>query len=299
MRGILTWIPSLFLAISLILVSCADQPIDSGDGGTVRIDTTIVRTVDTVVINDTDTVIVTRVDTTFVTVRDTVKVEVTRRDTIRDTIERFRVDTIEVPVETNRKRFARLVVHGRDLSAGGNGAIDSFGVDISDWIQYRAVDSAGMLRGLGLTLSVGMPPRFREIDIGLGRSNSRYRLHGVAMFIPIFRPDFDINVADSFELEEHPYEVGLEDKREGGLLLSYSADGGDIRNVWTGNRFDVNGFPSTGEFRSRGTLTIWTVDRTRRIIGGTVQAVIFIPEERAGTLNVVPVELRIDFELEW
>lgn len=293
------WIPSIFLASALILVSCADQPIDTGENGTVRIDTTIVRTVDTVVINDTDTVVVTRVDTTFITVRDTVKVEVTRRDTIRDTVERLRIDTIEVPTETNRKRFARLVVDGRDFSAGANGAVDSFGVDVSNWIQYRAVDSAGMLRGFGLTLSVGMPPRFREIDVGLGRGTGRYRLHGVALFVPIFRPGFDLDSVDSFELKEHPYKIGLEDGREGGVLLSYSTDGGEIRNAWTGNRFDVSGQPTPGEFRSHGTLTIWMVDRTRRVIGGTIRAVIFLPEERSGTLNVIPVELRIDFELGW
>ena len=250
-------------------------------------------------INGTDTVIVTRVDTTFVTVRDTVKVEVTRHDTIRDTVERLRIDTIEVPTEINRKRFARLVVDGRDFSAGGNGVVDSFGVDVSDWIQYRAVDSAGMLRGLGLTLSVGMPPRFGEIDIGLGRGTGRYRLEGVGLFVPIFRPNFDFNSVDSIELEKHPFRVGLEDGREGGILLSYSGEDGEIRNVWTGNRFNVNGQPSTGEFRSHGTLTIYTVDRVRRVIGGRIRSVIFIPDERNGVLSVIPVELRIDFELGW
>lgn len=297
-RSVVGLIPALLLGLALVLASCQDQPLDSGKNGTVRLDTTIVRSVDTIIVNGTDTVVVTRVDTTFVTVRDTVRTEVVKRDTIRDTVVKVRIDTVEVPGGENRLRVARLTVNGVDRSSGSTGRIDSFTIDVTEWFNYRFIDSAGEVSGLGLAMSLGLPPRFREIDIAFGRSAEMVTLEGIALFIPLFRPVELMNNAGAIELDNHPYEFRAGD-RPGGIMISYRKGDDGIENAWTGNVFEVSTRPNPGQYRSRGTLRIKGVDRNRRVIAGTIGATIYVPEEQNGMLSVLPVALRIDFELGW
>ncbi len=296
-RSTISFLPALLLASALLLTSCQDQPLDNGEGGTLHLDTTVVTRIDTVVLGNLDTVFIRTVDTTFVDRIDTVKVTV--RDTIVDTVIRVRVDTIEVPREIIRTRKARLRYFGQDRANGTNAPIDSFFVDISEWINYRVIDSAGELRGIGVTLSTALPVRFRTVDIGLGRSTIPYALQGVALYVPLLRAGNGGVFGDTIGLNHHPFALPTNGDRAGGMMISVrDFEKSELINLVTGGVVEVDGQPGSDRFVNRGVFRIREIDRKERVLYGVIEATFYIEEDDLRG-SVVPVDVRIDLELGW
>ncbi len=299
-RGHIGWIPALLLGLALVLTSCEDQPIDSGDDGTVRIDTTVVTRIDTVVLNSTDTLIVRMVDTLFVDRTDTIEVEVVKRDTIRDTITRVRVDTIKVPEFSVKTKKARLQVFGRDLSGGPTQVVEQFTADLSDWLSYRIIDSAGALRGVGVTLSTGLPVRFRAIDVSRGLAANSFSLQGIALFVPLIRTGSNNILNDTVPLIHHPFALPTNGGRTGGMLLTVREfEENELSNLVTGGQLKIDGQTGGDRFLNRGVMRFTEVDRRERMIYLKIESVFYLENEIAGRASPVEFGVQIDLELEW
>lgn len=299
-RTIISVFPALLLACAMLLTSCQDQPLDTGNNGTLRIDTTVVTRIDTVVLNNSDTVIVRRVDTTFVDRTDTVEVQLVKRDTIRDTILRVRIDTIEVTREIVRTRKARLRFVGMERENGVAGQVDSFFVDLSEWINYRVIDSAGELRGIGITLSTALPVRYRTVDIGLGRTQTPYALQGIALFVPLVRTGNLNDPVDTIGLNHHPFALPITGARAGGMIVSVrDFEKTELINLVTGGVVEVDGQTGSDRFVNRGVLRIREIDRKEKIIVATIEATFYVADGVPNRMSAMPVEVRIDLELGW
>lgn len=293
--GMVAGFVATLLLLGLLLSSCVDQPID--DGGTATIDTTIVRVHDTIVINGTDTVIVTRVDTIFRDRIDTIKVIDVRRDTIRDTISRIVVDTIEVPIRSGLFRSAKLSYPARFDSGGRMGQVEQLQIDVSDWIQYSVVDSGGMIVGLGLSMSVAIPPRFHDYAVGANQNGVPYHLHGVTLFLPPTRIGSNRpGTPDTIPLRDHPFApLANADGRGGLILTALHPESKELETFWTGQVTEIT-TPTGGErLVSNGVVRIGDIEVNARIIHLVIEARIFLRSTVNGvtTAQQVPVTLNM------
>ncbi len=293
---------SLFLAIGFVAMlvgftACADQPIDGGPDGTLRVDTTIVVRTDTILLEKTDTLFRTIRDTTFVTVRDTVREQVTRRDTIRDTVQVKVLDTIEVPVNRTVVRNARVIF---PVTGDRNNAYDTVKFNASESLAYRIIDSAGAARGIGLTLAVGVPRTSRDHSLGL-QSSTAYRLAGLTCIVPLHRVNFAVFPVYEIPLMRHPFSVlDVNTQVEGGISLRLFAPEQE-RNfeLWTGQSFEADGTPGNDRFVNTGELRISEVDMRERRAIGVVTADFFIQDELGGRVNPIHLPVRIEFLFGW
>ena len=298
-RTTIATMPALLLLLALLLTSCQDQPLDSGDGGTLRIDTTVVTRIDTVILRNSDTVFVRRVDTTYVDRTDTVEVTVIKRDTILDTVVRKVIDTIEVPREIIRLRKGRLRYFGQDRTNGTNGAIDSFSVDISESINYRVIDSAGELRGVGLSFVAPFPARYRTVDIGLGRTNFPYAMQGATFYAPLVRTGSANLPGDTVGLNHHPFALPVSGDRSGGMIIAVKKfESAEVINLVTGGVVEVDGQPGSTRYVNVGRLSIDEIDRAQKVVFASIDATFYIADGSVRT-GVVPVEVRVELELGW
>ena len=289
---------ALGLLIGLVLASCRDQPIDSG---TIRIDTTVVTQYDTIVVNNRDTVIQTRVDTIIANNRDTI----VRRDTILDTLEiiRTRVDTIEVPVNVTLPRRAtlRFRVRSDSGSGGGNGAVEIVELNVTDWLQYQVVDSNNTVRGIGLSMSLGLPAIYSSRAIGLNQTTLdelRYSFQGLSLFVPIFRIGANNIPEDEILLNQHPYSGIPSGSNRGGMLVTMRRRGtGELEHFWTGKELEVDTPTGVEKFESGGGIAVKSIDRQSRMILLRIEASFYVPVRIGGRESGGEFDLSLDLEL--
>jgi hypothetical protein len=290
-----TAIAAALLMLGLLLSSCVDQPID--DDGTANFDTTIVRVHDTIVINGSDTVVVTRVDTIFRDRLDTIKVIEVRRDTIRDTLRDFHVDTIEVPIRSGLFRSAKLVYPARVDSGGRTGPVEDLQIDVSDWIQYNVVDSGGTVVGVGVSMSAAIPLRYHGYAVGINPNAVPFHLHGVTLFLPTTRIVSDgMGAPDTISLRDHPFAPLAGATGRGGIVLTVlHPESKELETFWTGQTTEIS-TPNGGErLVSNGVVRIGDIDTVARRIYLYVEARIFLRSTVNGvtTAQQAPVTLAL------
>ncbi|MGE3800291.1 MAG: hypothetical protein AB7H80_04660 [Candidatus Kapaibacterium sp.] len=290
---------SLLLAM-MFVAACNDQPLDPI---TSRIDTTIVTHRDTVVVNSHDTIFETRVDTVIVERRDTLEVTTVKRDTIRDTVKveviKTRIDTIEVPVNVVRLRRGILRFQGRNDSLGANGAVETLEFNLTEWLQYRVIDSGGVVRGIGLSLSAALPPLYANYSIGSAQvtAENLYRLRGISIFIPTFRVNPINGVFNDVPLDQHPFDYLSADGEKGGIMITTRRRvGTDLQQFWTGQVLDNS--PTGGErYVNQGTFLVKSINTTTKIITTRIEAGFFLPVDVSGRTVAQPFQFALDLDL--
>lgn len=296
--GRTTSIAGWFVALMVLLGSCADQPLDTGEGGTARIDTTVLVRTDTVIVNRTDTVIRTIRDTTFRQKTDTVEIIRVRRDTIRDTVRVKEVDTIEVPVNSAHFRQARVIYPAADVRLG---RIDTVSFPATDHLAYSVVDSAGQIIGVGLSLTTPVPSQFRTLVLGSAQNSRAYRLVGLSLIVPLHRVRIEANTVHEVELDRHPFNaIGAGPGSPGGMAIRILAgQENEEIDLWTGQVFESDGQPGSDRFVNIGSVRFAEVDMRQRRLIAVVSAEFFIMDEVGGRTTPIRVPIRIEVVLGW
>ena len=300
-KGLVALAIPFLLLVGVLLVSCNDQPIDPDTGHAVRMDTTVVVQHDTIVINSRDTVIETRVDTVIVEHRDTIKVETVKRDTIRDTIEviKTRIDTIKVPTNATRFRRAILRFEARN-TAEPNGGVEAVEINVTDWLQYKVIDSNDNVRGIGLSMSLAMPTAYNDFAIGSNQivADNPYSLRGISLFIPVFRIGANVPPFDEVLLNQHPFSDILVGSNQGGMMITTrQGDRSELQQFWTGQVREVQNPTGVDRFENEGTLTLKSINRATRRITLQVQARFFLTMEFGGRNVTQPFNLGLEIDL--
>ena len=290
---------ALILLVLTSLAACNDTPLDPVTG---RIDTTVVTHIDTVVINGRDTIIETRIDTVIIERIDTVEITRVKRDTIRDTVEviRTRIDTIEVPVNATRFRRAILRFQGRPDTSGLNGPLETVEVNLTDWLQYRVIDSSDVVRGIGVSISAAIPPAWTDYVVGTNQIvvDNPYRLRGLTLFIPTFRVGPNDGPFDDLPLDQHPFENFIPDVAKGGMMVSLrQRNANEPEQFWTGQVTETGGSTGGERYVNEGTMMLKTLDRKNNLITVRIEARFYLPVETSGRAGVQPFDLALDLEL--
>lgn len=304
-------VAAVLILLGALFNACQDQPLDSTGISVIRDTITNVRH-DTIVLNNLDTVIVTVKDTIIIEKRDTIITPevrwdtVIRRDTIRDTITRHRIDTVtriiydtvEVPRNEIRYRKATLIYNARNDSLGLNGPLQKLNVDLTEWLQYKIVDSAGAIHAVGVSMSAPIPSQYRRFGVAALQAAAPFYLRGLAISIPPFRMGDAAGGVDTVPLNRHPYDWMSAQDRGGGIMITAQAGAlpGFLQG-WTGQVIEV-ALPTGGErFQSWGGLRISRINSSNRIIHLQIQGTIFVMAELNGRAVVERFEIVLELEL--
>lgn len=301
--GIAGVVFAVLILLGAFMNSCQDQPVD-GTGvsvirDTIRIsrDSVIIR--DSIIFNDSVIIRDSIIYRDSIILKDTLIV----RDTVvvRDSVrywDSLVYDTVDVPGNAALHRKAVLSYQARYDSSGLNGPLEKVTADLTDWLQYRIVDSGGKTVALEMSMSAALPAVASHYGVVNMQGTTLFFLRGLALNVPLFRVDVTSGAGEMILLNRHPYNWLSSQDRTGGLLITAQAEQlPPFLQGWTGQVIEASASTGGDRLVSAGQLKLGRINYNDRIIYAQIEAGLYVETEINGKRVTERFDLLIELEL--